>query len=112
MRRPLGALGGVSAAKFAVGGGLLGAALALALVMGLVLAVSAAPASALSGVEYKLHFTGEGKETLSSTNASLPQETRHQNATWTFLPKDVNVWLPKFNGPPGQANAKEAELPT
>lgn len=108
----MGALGGVGAVKFFVGRGLLRAVLALAVVAGLVLAVSAAPASALSGVEYKLHFTGEGKETLSSTDASLPQETRHQNATWTFLPKDVNVWLPKFNGPPGQANAKEAELPT
>jgi hypothetical protein len=84
----------------------------LAVLAGLILAVSAAPASALSGVEYKLHFTGEGKETLSTTSETLEQETRQQNATWTFLPKDVNIWLPKFNGPPGEANAKEAEVPT
>ncbi|MGH2831639.1 MAG: hypothetical protein ACRDK2_02610, partial [Solirubrobacteraceae bacterium] len=71
-----------------------------------------APASALSGVEYKLHFTGEGKETLSSTSENLEQESRQQNATWTFLPRDVNVWLPKFSGPPGEANAKEAEVQT
>jgi hypothetical protein len=84
----------------------------LAVLAGLILAVPAAPASALSGVEYKLHFTGEGKETLSTTSETLEQETRQQNATWTFLPKDVNIWLPKFNGPPGEANAKEAEVPT
>ncbi len=81
-------------------------------VLVLVPALAAAPASALSGVEYKLHFTGEGKETLSTTSEVLEQETRQQNATWTFLPRDVNVWLPKFNGPPGQANAREAEVPT
>ncbi|HEV2943919.1 MAG TPA: hypothetical protein VGX26_02240, partial [Solirubrobacteraceae bacterium] len=104
-------LGGVGSPKLAVSR-LAMVVVGLAVLAGLILAVSAAPASALSGVEYKLHFTGEGKETLSTTSETLEQETRQQNATWTFLPKDVNIWLPKFNGPPGEANAKEAEVPT
>jgi hypothetical protein len=70
------------------------------------------PALAVNGYEYKLHFTGEGKETMTSTSTIVPQESRHQKATWTFLPRDVDVWLPQFNGPPGEANAKEEEFQT
>jgi hypothetical protein len=69
-------------------------------------------ASATGGVEYKLHLTAEGKESVSSISPNLEQETRQQNATWTLLPKDVNVWIPKFNGPPPQGVTLESEVQT
>jgi hypothetical protein len=65
-----------------------------------------------AGVQYKLRLTAEGKETLSDSFKAVPGETRKQAAEWTFLPKPVNVWIPRFNGPPGEGNAGAMEYPT
>jgi hypothetical protein len=77
-----------------------------------VVLVFVTPAFALGGFEYKLHLKVEGKTTLSSQAGGVAQDTVNQKATWTVLPVDVNVWIPQFNGPPGQANAKETEVQT
>jgi hypothetical protein len=99
---------GVGGARVVARGRLLPAVLgALAVVL-----VCVTPAFALGGFEYKLHLTVEGKTTLSSQSGVVPQDTVNQKATWTVLPVDVDVWIPQFNGPPGQANAKETEVQT
>jgi hypothetical protein len=72
----------------------------------------AAPAEAISGFEYKLHLSAEGKETVSSISPVLEQETRQQNATWTLNAKEVNVWIPKYNGPPPAGSVLETEAET
>ena len=86
----------------------LGLAAALA---GLSLSYSPA-AQAATAVQYKLHLEVKGVQTAADESKALPQETRHQSSEWTWKPKDVTVWLPKFSGPPGQAYAGAAETYT
>jgi hypothetical protein len=56
---------------------------------------------------YKLHLTVKGTEEVSINNgpepSSLPSSVT-QTAEWTWSPKDVDVVIPKYEGPPGFAN--------
>lgn len=66
-------------------------------------------ALATPGFKYKLHMIAEGKSSVEDSEEEEPGESRKQHAEWTFRPEDVYVWIPQFNGPPGQANARQEE---
>jgi hypothetical protein len=86
---------------------LLGGALAL------LFAALPAQAGAVQGTEYTLHLAANGSEDVSDISHVSPQySSMHQTASWTVLPRDVNVWLPRSSGPPGEANAGATEYLT
>jgi hypothetical protein len=78
-----------------------------AAIVGIVLAASMTSQAWAREYVYKLHLTVKGTEEVSINNgpepSSLPSSVT-QTAEWTWSPKDVDVVLPKYEGPPGFAN--------
>jgi hypothetical protein len=78
-----------------------------AAIVGVVLAVGMAGQAWAKEYVYKLHLTVKGTEEVSIDNgpepSSLPSSVT-QTAEWTWSPKDVDVAIPKYEGPPGFAN--------
>lgn len=62
-----------------------------------------AAAASLPGFEYSVHLGLSGSEKMTD-NAG--ERTTTQSASWVLSPKDVDVWLPKFSGPPGSSCAQ------
>ncbi len=78
-------------------------------VLGVTLSMAAVAPVAIAdipGYEYKLVLKGTGTQDVTMTG-NPAQYTLHQSASWKSEPGPVTVWLPKFNGPPGQQNAGE-----
>jgi hypothetical protein len=78
-----------------------------AVIVGVVLAAGMTGQAWAKEYVYKLHLTVKGTEEASINNgpepSSLPSSVT-QTAEWTWSPKDVDVVIPKYEGPPGFAN--------
>jgi hypothetical protein len=78
-----------------------------AVIVGIVLAAGMTGQAWAKEYVYKLHLTVKGTEEVSVNNgpepSSLPSSVT-QTAEWTWSPKDVDVVIPKYEGPPGFAN--------
>jgi hypothetical protein len=78
-----------------------------AAIVGVVLAAGMTGQAWAREYVYKLHLTVKGTEEVSINNgpepSSLPSSVT-QTAEWTWSPKDVDVVIPKYEGPPGFAN--------
>jgi len=78
-----------------------------AAIVGVVLAAGMTGQAWAKEYVYNLHLTVKGTEEVSIDNgpdpSSLPSSVT-QTAEWTWSPKDVDVVIPKYEGPPGFAN--------
>jgi hypothetical protein len=75
-------------------------------------AVAAAPAAATTaaqGYEYKISFKGTGSLNLTDNDGTCCQDAQVQSSWQIAPPEPVTLWIPKFNGPPGQVYTAMAD---